>query len=234
MSGNKKSFWSTIPGILTGIAALITAATGLYVALSHDEAKRTHITPSISAPDRQAQALSRTQDNNAAEQQKFKVTKKREGSQDLDRKMTPEERGFDPSEQPIHELTGSPSSVTCTQILYYWGEYAISLLFKKGDYRPEQVEIYKGLLGRKIGWNAEVIDISLVLPEIFMMKIKCSDDEYDVSDQEIATLWPYKDKDWLHKFRKGDKVYLRGRIQERGTPTGKVYIVGEAIELVPF
>jgi hypothetical protein len=34
MSGedNKKSFWSTIPGILTGIAAVLTAIGGLIVA----------------------------------------------------------------------------------------------------------------------------------------------------------------------------------------------------------
>jgi len=30
----KKSFWTTLPGILTGIAAVITAATGLYLALA--------------------------------------------------------------------------------------------------------------------------------------------------------------------------------------------------------
>ena len=29
------SWWTTIPGLLTGIAALITALTGLYVVLSH-------------------------------------------------------------------------------------------------------------------------------------------------------------------------------------------------------
>ena len=161
------------------------------------------------------------------------VTKKPEGSQDLDRKMTPEKRVFDPSEQPIHELTGSLSSITCTEILHYWQKCAISSFFK-GDYRPKQVEIYKTLLGRKIGWNAEVIDISLAPPDLIMMKIKCLDDKYNVSNQEIATLWPYKDEDWLRKFKKGDVVYLRGRIQERRTPTGKVYILGEAVELAPF
>ena len=30
----KKSFWKTLPGILTGLAAVITAATGLYLALA--------------------------------------------------------------------------------------------------------------------------------------------------------------------------------------------------------
>ena len=36
MSG-KKSFWTTIPGILTGLAAVITAATGLYIATNRDD-----------------------------------------------------------------------------------------------------------------------------------------------------------------------------------------------------
>jgi hypothetical protein len=34
MTDQKQSFWSSVPGILTGIAALITAMTGLYLALN--------------------------------------------------------------------------------------------------------------------------------------------------------------------------------------------------------
>ena len=34
MSDEKKSFWTTLPGIFTGIAAVITASTGLYLALN--------------------------------------------------------------------------------------------------------------------------------------------------------------------------------------------------------
>jgi hypothetical protein len=33
----KQSFWSTIPGILTGIAALLTAITGLFLAFNHQQ-----------------------------------------------------------------------------------------------------------------------------------------------------------------------------------------------------
>jgi hypothetical protein len=32
-SGAKPSYWTTLPGVLTGVAALLTAATGLYVAV---------------------------------------------------------------------------------------------------------------------------------------------------------------------------------------------------------
>ena len=34
MSAATKAFWSSIPGILTGIAAIITATTGLYMAIN--------------------------------------------------------------------------------------------------------------------------------------------------------------------------------------------------------
>jgi hypothetical protein len=34
-SDGKQNFWTTMPGILTGIAALLTAATGLFVAVYH-------------------------------------------------------------------------------------------------------------------------------------------------------------------------------------------------------
>lgn len=39
MSHDKRSFWSTLPGILTGVAAIITAVAALYVALSRDAIK---------------------------------------------------------------------------------------------------------------------------------------------------------------------------------------------------
>ena len=51
-----KSWWGTIPGVLTAIAALLTAVTGLIVALrqtSRMEAQTTKATPekpAISAP----------------------------------------------------------------------------------------------------------------------------------------------------------------------------------------
>ncbi|MBL4781158.1 MAG: hypothetical protein JKX92_02850 [Porticoccaceae bacterium] len=34
MAAETKAFWSSIPGILTGIAAIITATTGLYIAIN--------------------------------------------------------------------------------------------------------------------------------------------------------------------------------------------------------
>lgn len=34
MADKAKGFWSSIPGILTGIAAVITATTGLYIAIN--------------------------------------------------------------------------------------------------------------------------------------------------------------------------------------------------------
>ena len=34
MTKETKSFWSSLPGVLTGIAAIITAITGLYIAMS--------------------------------------------------------------------------------------------------------------------------------------------------------------------------------------------------------
>lgn len=36
MTEKNKSFWATIPGILTGVAAVISAITGLYLALYRD------------------------------------------------------------------------------------------------------------------------------------------------------------------------------------------------------
>ena len=36
MTDQSKGFWSSIPGVLTGIAALITAVTGLYIAINGD------------------------------------------------------------------------------------------------------------------------------------------------------------------------------------------------------
>jgi hypothetical protein len=41
MSDDKPSFWTTLPGILTGLAALLTAIAGLF-AIHHK-----HITPHI-------------------------------------------------------------------------------------------------------------------------------------------------------------------------------------------
>ncbi len=37
MTEKEKSFWSSLPGVLTGIAAVITAITGLYVAISNNQ-----------------------------------------------------------------------------------------------------------------------------------------------------------------------------------------------------
>jgi len=37
MPENNKSFWTTLPGILTGIAAILTAITGLYLALNRND-----------------------------------------------------------------------------------------------------------------------------------------------------------------------------------------------------
>jgi hypothetical protein len=48
-SEKKQSFWTTMPGVLTGLAALLTAATGLWVAIApHDK----------SGPDERSAALS--------------------------------------------------------------------------------------------------------------------------------------------------------------------------------
>jgi hypothetical protein len=44
--GSKQSFWTTLPGILTGIAALISALTGLWLALDGKEQIPTSRTPS--------------------------------------------------------------------------------------------------------------------------------------------------------------------------------------------
>jgi uncharacterized protein YgiM (DUF1202 family) len=39
MSEDKKGFWASVPGILTGIAAVLTAITGLYVAVWEKNSK---------------------------------------------------------------------------------------------------------------------------------------------------------------------------------------------------
>lgn len=39
MADNSQGFWSTVPGILTGIAAVITASTGLYLAIKESNSE---------------------------------------------------------------------------------------------------------------------------------------------------------------------------------------------------
>jgi hypothetical protein len=47
----KQSFWTTMPGILTGMAALLTAATGLWVAIApHDKPGSDGRSARVSAP----------------------------------------------------------------------------------------------------------------------------------------------------------------------------------------
>lgn len=47
----KQSFWTTMPGILTGMAALLTAATGLWVAIApHDKPRSDGRSAAVSAP----------------------------------------------------------------------------------------------------------------------------------------------------------------------------------------
>ena len=49
---DKGSFWNSVPGILTGIAAIITAITGLYIALNNNGTQDTKIKPpSETAPE---------------------------------------------------------------------------------------------------------------------------------------------------------------------------------------
>jgi hypothetical protein len=59
MSERRSGFWSTMPGILTGVAALITAITG-YLAFSHVSAPGPAPAPTVTQPaalaDPQAQA----------------------------------------------------------------------------------------------------------------------------------------------------------------------------------
>lgn len=61
-SDGKQSFWTTIPGILTGIAAILTALTGLYLALhpsqkSPDAAAPPPAKPAISSSSTPAQTV---------------------------------------------------------------------------------------------------------------------------------------------------------------------------------
>jgi hypothetical protein len=47
----KQSFWTTMPGILTGLAALLTAATGLWVAIGpHDKPASDGHAAAVTAP----------------------------------------------------------------------------------------------------------------------------------------------------------------------------------------
>lgn len=48
---HKPNFWATLPGILTGLAALVTAATGLYVAVRGDAPEPTQPTQQTVATD---------------------------------------------------------------------------------------------------------------------------------------------------------------------------------------
>jgi hypothetical protein len=41
----RQSFWTTLPGILTGLAALLTAGTGLFLALNHPRDAASRPTP---------------------------------------------------------------------------------------------------------------------------------------------------------------------------------------------
>jgi len=46
----KQNFWTTIPGILTGLAALLTAATGLWVAIGPHDKPAADEHPAVSTP----------------------------------------------------------------------------------------------------------------------------------------------------------------------------------------
>jgi hypothetical protein len=57
---NKQSFWTTIPGILTGLAAVLTAGTGLFLALNHphDAASQSdHSAPPVASSPAPSSAL---------------------------------------------------------------------------------------------------------------------------------------------------------------------------------
>jgi hypothetical protein len=43
-------FWNTLPGVLTGIAAIVSAATGLYLATSTDNTKKPEPQPTPPGP----------------------------------------------------------------------------------------------------------------------------------------------------------------------------------------
>ncbi len=47
MTDKQQAFWSSIPGILTGIAAVITALTGLYLAVNGNSSKQTDAAPTV-------------------------------------------------------------------------------------------------------------------------------------------------------------------------------------------
>lgn len=49
-SGAKPSYWTTLPGVLTGVAALLTAATGLYVAARGTRDSAVVTRPDTTAP----------------------------------------------------------------------------------------------------------------------------------------------------------------------------------------
>jgi hypothetical protein len=47
---NKKSFWTSLPGILTGVAAVIAAVTGIVVAYNHGTPSPPSTSPSSTTP----------------------------------------------------------------------------------------------------------------------------------------------------------------------------------------
>ena len=50
MADENKNFWMSLPGILTGIAAVLTALTGLFLALSGNGPPETRNPPSVTLP----------------------------------------------------------------------------------------------------------------------------------------------------------------------------------------
>jgi hypothetical protein len=80
-----KDFWTTLPGILTGIAAVITASAGLYLAFVHTNNSNSDVPPPSSTPSvNSTQGISspkpETSSNNCLEQESDEVKSIEAGS----------------------------------------------------------------------------------------------------------------------------------------------------------
>jgi hypothetical protein len=140
MGHQKPSFWNTLPGVLTGVAAIVTAGTGLYLALHETTNKQTEriesyrsstpVSPTPNQPISET-VISRSNETSATRWQSSSVytpgsTKARsqkcgEGSLPVVRRIVANELGMNPQDldvsRPLSQQKSSVSSLNLVGIV---------------------------------------------------------------------------------------------------------------------